>query len=199
MTRFDNAFKDEVRTRNDIVEVISSYLKLDRRGNRFVGLCPFHSEKTPSFSVNPEAQVYHCFGCKASGDVFKFVQEREHLTFFEALVHLAKRARIALPQEERTPEEEQAYRERRALYDALEFAVRFYHNQLITEPGKAGLDYLLGRGLDEETIRLFRLGWAPGYGRLYRSMVSRFKPEILVKAGLAMPRREGPGLRRQDH
>ena len=104
MARFDDAFKEEVRSRNDIVEVISSYLKLERRGNRFVGLCPFHSEKTPSFNVVPDSQIYHCFGCKASGDVFKFIQEREHLTFFEALVFLAKRARIPLPQEERTPE-----------------------------------------------------------------------------------------------
>lgn len=194
MARFDDAFKEEVRSRNDIVEVISSYLKLERRGNRFVGLCPFHSEKTPSFNVVPDSQIYHCFGCKAGGDVFKFIQEREHLTFFEALIFLAKRARIPLPQEERTPEEEQAYRERRALYDALEFAARFYHSQLMSEPGKAGLDYLQERGLTEETIRHFRLGWAPGYGRLYRASSSRFKPEILQKAGLVLPRREGPGF-----
>lgn len=193
MARFDDAFKEEVRSRNDIVEVISSYLKLDRRGNRFVGLCPFHSEKTPSFNVVPDSQIYHCFGCKVGGDVFKFIQEREHLTFFEALVFLAKRARIPLPQEERTPEEEQVYRDRRALYDALEFAARFYHSQLMGEPGKAGREYLLGRGLTEETLGQFRLGWAPGYGRLYRSISSRFKPEILQKAGLVLPRREGPG------
>lgn len=193
MTRFDQAFKDEVRARNDIVEVISSYVKLDRRGNRYVGLCPFHGEKTPSFHVIPDMQIYHCFGCKASGDVFAFVQDREQMTFFEALLHLAKRARIALPQEERSPEEEQAYRERRAVYDALELSARIYHNELMSQPGKAALDYLLGRGLTEETIRQFQLGWAPGYGRLYRALSKRFSPEVCQKAGLILARREGSG------
>ncbi|HLN63968.1 MAG TPA: DNA primase [Symbiobacteriaceae bacterium] len=193
MALFDQAFKDEVRSKNDIVEVISSYVKLEQRGNRYVGLCPFHAEKTPSFHVIPQQQFYHCFGCKASGDVFTFLQEREHMSFYETLVHLAKRARIPLPKEERTPEEEKAYRERRALFDALDLAARFFHNQLLTEPGKAGLAYLTGRGLTEETIRRFRLGWAPGYGRLYQSLRSRFPADVLVKAGLIMPRREGSG------
>lgn len=194
MALFDQAFKDEVRGKNDIVEVISSYVKLERRGNRFVGLCPFHGEKTPSFNVLPDKQIYHCFGCKAGGDVFTFVQERDHLTFYEALVFLAKRARIPLPHEERTPEEDAAYRERRALYDALDLAARFFHAQLLSEPGKAGLEYLLQRGITEETIRQFRVGWAPGYGRLYRSLTNRFNPEVLQNAGLIVPRREGPGF-----
>lgn len=194
MTRFDDAFKDEVRTRNDIVEVISSYVKLERRGNRFVGLCPFHGEKTPSFHVIPDLQIYHCFGCKASGDVFKFIQEREHLSFYEALVHLAKRARIPLPREERTPEEEKVYGERRAMYDALDLAARFFQHQLSGEAGKPAMEYLLGRGLSAETIREFRLGWAPGRSMLYRSLINRFRnPEILIKAGLILSRHEGGG------
>lgn len=193
MAQFDQAFKDEVRSRNDIVEVISSYVKLERRGDRYIGLCPFHGEKTPSFNVIPHLQIYHCFGCKASGDVFKFLQERDHLTFYEAVVQLARRARIPLPKEERTPEEEKAYRERRAMFDALDYAARFYQNQLFSEAGKVGLDYLLGRGLTEETIRRFRLGWAPGHGRLFQAARSRFAPEILRSVGLVMPRREGSG------
>lgn len=194
MAQFDQAFKDEVRSRNDIVEVISSYVKLERRGDRYVGLCPFHGEKTPSFNVIPQLQIYHCFGCKASGDVFKFLMEREHLSFYEAMVQLARRARIPLPKEERTPEEERVYRERRALYDALDYAARFFQNQLFGEPGKPALDYLLGRGLTEETIRQFRLGWAPGYGRLFRAAAGRFDAEILRKAGLVLPRRDGTGF-----
>lgn len=94
MALFDQAFKDEVRAKNDIVEVVSSYVKLERRGNRYVGLCPFHGEKTPSFHVIPDLQIYHCFGCKASGDVFKFIMERDNTSFYETLVLLAKRARI---------------------------------------------------------------------------------------------------------
>ncbi len=193
MALFDQAFKDEVRAKNDIVEVISSYVKLERRGNRYVGLCPFHSEKTPSFNVIPHLQIYHCFGCKASGDVFKFLQEREHLTFYEAVVQLATRAGIPLPREERTPEEERAYRERRAMYEALEMAARFFHHQLLEEPGKQAREYLQGRGLTEETIRQFRLGWAPGYGRLLRALRGRYSPEVLQKAGLILPRRDGSG------
>lgn len=194
MSRFDETFKDEVRAKNDIVEVISSYVKLERRGNRYVGLCPFHGEKTPSFHVIPDLQIYHCFGCKASGDVFKFLQEREHLTFYEALVQLARRARIPLPKEERTPEEEKAYQQRRALHDALELATRFYHDQLFQEAGKPGLDYLYSRGLTEETIRRFRLGWAPGYGRLTRTLRNRFGTDVLQQAGLILPRRQGEGF-----
>lgn len=193
MALFDEAFKDEVRSKNDIVDVVSAYVKLERRGNRYVGLCPFHGEKTPSFHVIPNMQIFHCFGCKAGGDVFKFLMDKEHLSFYEAVVQLARRARIPLPREERTPDEEKAYRERRAMYDALDLAGRFFHSQLLSEPGKAGLEYLLGRGLTEETIRQFRLGWAPGYGRLYQALRSRFKPEILQKAGLIVPRREGSG------
>lgn len=193
MAQFDQAFKDEVRAKNDIVEVISSYVKLERRGNRYVGLCPFHGEKTPSFHVIPDQQFYHCFGCKASGDVFAFVQQQEHMTFFEALVHLAKRARIPLPKEERTPEEEKAYRERRGMLEAMDLAARFFHHQLMEEVGKPGREYLLRRGLTEETIRRFRLGWAPGRGALFRALRGRFPVEIIEKAGLVLPRRDGSG------
>ncbi|HEY8346144.1 MAG TPA: DNA primase [Symbiobacteriaceae bacterium] len=193
MALFDQAFKEEVRSKNDIVEVISSYVRLERRGNRYVGLCPFHAEKTPSFNVIPDLQIYHCFGCKASGDVFKFIQEREHMTFYEALVFLARRARIPLPREERTPEEERRYRERQAMYEALDMAARYFHSQLFEEAGQKARAYLQGRGITEETMRQFRLGWAPGHGSLFRALRSRFSPEILVKAGLIQPRREGTG------
>ena len=193
MPRFDEAFKEEVRAKNDIVEVISAYVRLERKGNRYVGLCPFHSEKTPSFHVVPDGQFYHCFGCKASGDVFTFLMQREHLTFYEALVELAKRAGIPLPQEPRSPEEERAYKERRDMYAALELAARFYHHQLFSEAGKEGLSYLLRRGLTEETIRRFRLGWAVGRGTLYRALRGRFAPEILQRVGLILPRTDGSG------
>ncbi|MGE5673901.1 MAG: DNA primase, partial [Mycobacterium leprae] len=189
---FDQTFKDEVRAKNDIVEVISSYVKLERRGNRYVGLCPFHGEKTPSFHVIPQLQIYHCFGCKASGDVFKFLQERDHLTFYEALVQLAKRAGLSLPKEDRTPAEEEAYQERRRMYDALEYATRFYQHQLQSPAGQAGMEYLKKRGISDESIRTFRLGWATG--RFYQSARSRFTDDVLQKVGLILPRRQGPGF-----
>lgn len=193
MAQFDQAFRDEVRAKNDIVEVISAYVRLEQRGNRYVGLCPFHGEKTPSFHVVPEKQFYHCFGCKASGDVIKFIQEREHLTFPEAMTHLANRAKIPLPEAERTPDEERAYQERRLMYDAMDVAARFYHSQLFGDAGQSGLAYLRRRGLTDETIRQFRLGWAPGHGALYGALRGKFRPELLQKVGLIMTRRDGSG------
>lgn len=187
------SFKEEVRSRNPIEEVIGQYVKLERRGNRYVGLCPFHSEKTPSFHVVPEWGIYHCFGCKASGDVFKFLMEREHLTFPEALAELARRAGLPLPRTERTPEEEAAFRERQAMYEALDLAARFFHDQLYNTPEgrEKGLRYLKERGLTDETIRAFQLGWAPGHGKLKNQLSRRFRLELLQKVDLIKPTDRG--------
>src|SRR5690606_21206051 len=123
--------------------LIGQYIRLEKRGTRYWGLCPFHSEKTPSFSVVPEKQFYHCFGCKASGDVFRFLMEKERLDFREALRFLADRAGMAMPQAERTPAQERAARERAQVYDALEFAARFFHYQLVEAAhGREPLAYL---------------------------------------------------------
>ncbi|BDG61369.1 DNA primase [Caldinitratiruptor microaerophilus] len=193
MPRFDEAFVQEVRERTDIVALIGEYVHLTRRGNRYWGLCPFHSEKTPSFSVNPERQMYYCFGCKAAGDVFRFVMEREHLTFYEAVVQLAARAGLSPPRAERSPEEERRARERQELLDALEFAARFFEHQLLHSPaGRRALEYLHGRGLDETTIRRFRLGYAPDrWDALLRAAGHRFSPEVLARAGLVQPKDGG--------
>lgn len=196
MTRFDETFKQEVRDKTDIVGLVGEYVRLEKRGNRYVGLCPFHQEKTPSFSVRPDEQFYYCFGCKATGDVFHFVMEKEHLTFPEALELLARRAKIPLPREERTPAQEAVARERSSIYDALEFATRFFTHQLLeTERGKEPLAYLAGRGLKSDTISRFRLGYAPdSWEALGRASRSRgIAPATLVKAGLVRSREEGDG------
>lgn len=193
MARFDDAFLQEVRDRNDIVAVVGEYVHLTRRGSRYWGLCPFHSEKTPSFTVNPEGQFYYCFGCKASGDVIRFIMEKERLSFPEAVAFLAQRARIPLPRPERSPAEEQAAQERQQVLAALEFAARFYEYQLRHTPaGQEALRYLLDRGLTPETIARFRLGYAPdGGGALLRAARQRFPEAVLVQAGLVVAREGG--------
>lgn len=195
LVRFDEAFIQEVREKNDIVGLVSEYVHLTRRGKDYWGLCPFHAEKSPSFHVVPEKGFYHCFGCKATGDVFRFLMEKDHLTFYEAVEHLARRAKIPLPRAEMTPAQEQAAQERQQVYKALEFAARFFEHQLLHQPaGRAAREYLQRRGLTDEVIARFRLGYAPDrWDALWRSARQRFAPEILVKAGLVMAREQGGG------
>lgn len=196
VARFDEAFLQEVRDRNDIVSLVGEYVHLTRKGNRYWGLCPFHSEKTPSFSVNPEKQFYYCFGCKATGTVFQFLMEKDRLSFPEAVAALARRANLPLPREELTPEEEQAARERQEVQGALEFAARFFEYQLRNSPaGREALAYLQRRGLADETIARFRLGYAPdSFEALLRAARQRFSAAALVKAGLIQARERGDGF-----
>lgn len=195
LARFDEAFLQEVRDKNDIVGLVGEYVHLTRRGGRYWGLCPFHSEKTPSFSVNPEKQFFHCFGCKATGDVFHFVMEKDRLSFPETVAALAKRANLALPQEELTPEEEKEARERKEVLGSLEFATRFFEHYLRNSAaGLEALAYLERRGLTETTVQRFRIGYAPDqFEALFRSARQRFPVEALVKAGLVQARERGDG------
>lgn len=162
--RFSSDFIDQVRQQNDIVQVISEYLPLKRKGNSYWGCCPFHNEKTPSFCVSPDKGFYYCFGCHASGTVITFLMERENLTFPEAMERLANRAHIPLPAEERSEAEEKKERYRKQLYEVNQLAVNFFHNCLVkTHYGKAGLAYLHKRGLSDQTIEDFKLGYAPDH------------------------------------
>ncbi|MDE0238280.1 MAG: CHC2 zinc finger domain-containing protein, partial [bacterium] len=149
-----------VREATDIVAVISEYVQLKRVGRRWQGLCPFHAEKTPSFSVNAEMGVYHCFGCKASGDAITFLREVEHLDFPEAVERLAGRSGIALRY---TAPGEGADRQKRGkLTEALEQAVEWYHQRLLTSPDAGpARGYLRHRGYDGDIVRQYKLGWAP--------------------------------------
>ncbi len=148
-----------VRAATDIVALVGEHAALKRQGRRWVGLCPFHTEKTPSFSVNAEEGFYYCFGCQASGDVITFVREVEHLDFVDAVRLLADRAGIALHEDEASSGD--AHR-RRELLDVLERAAQWYHEQLVGSPDAGpARDYLRSRGYDGGTVRRFRLGWAP--------------------------------------
>ncbi|MCR5742682.1 MAG: DNA primase [Lachnospiraceae bacterium] len=152
---------EEVRTRNNIVDVIGSYVRLQKKGSSYFGLCPFHSEKSPSFSVSPNKQMYYCFGCGVGGNVITFLMEYENYTFPEALKVLAERAGVALPEAELTDEEKRNNNTRHVLLDIHKDAAMFYYKALYTPYGKNALDYLTNRGLSPETIRQFGLGFAP--------------------------------------
>jgi DNA primase len=172
-----------VRSSTDIVAIISQYTQLKRSGRRWVGLCPFHTEKTASFSVNQELGVYRCFGCQASGDAITFVREVEHLDFAAAVEHLAAKAGVVLRYTDR---DEGASRKRRArLVEANAKAVDWYHDRLLSAPDAAAARrYLRGRGLTGDEVREFRLGWAPeGWDDLCRAL--RLPADVLVDAGLA--------------
>lgn len=184
---------EEVRAASDIVDIVSDYVRLKKRGSNYFGLCPFHHEKTPSFSVNPSMGIYKCFGCSKGGNVFQFVMEMESIGFPETVRMLAERAGIPLPEQE---EEREEASEIESIYHALRFAARFFYDQLTqTEAGKPALAYLTGRGFAPRTIKQFGLGYAPDRwdALLKEAEQNHVAPEMLEKAGLALPRKEGEG------
>ena len=190
---------EEVRMASDIVDVVSDYVTLKKRGRNFFGLCPFHVEKTPSFSVNPEKQIFHCFGCGTGGNVFVFIMKEEGVGFPEAVRILARRAGIEIPEQDFG--DEQAQQEREALYYANELAMKFYHEQLFSPAGRPALDYLKARGFDEEGIRYFMLGYAPDSwdAFLKHATDNLVKPETLEQAGLLNRRNSGEYYDRFRH
>ena len=180
--RYSDDIIEEVRMKNDIVDVVSQYVKLTRRGSTYFGLCPFHNEKTPSFSVTPSKQMYYCFGCGAGGNVFNFVMEYENYTFGEALQHLADRAGVQLPKIEYSREARQKAEERAALLEINKLAARYFYYQLRRESGKTAYAYLTGRGLSEETIKKFGLGYSDKFSDdLYKFLKSKNYSDMLLR------------------
>lgn len=179
-----NSQVDEIKNRLDIVEVISGYIKLQKAGANFKANCPFHSERTPSFMVSPARQIWHCFGCGAGGDIFGFVMKMENLEFSEALKILADKAGVILRRSD-----PKLRSEKTRLFEICEAAAKFFEFCLHKKDfGKAVLEYLRGRGLKDETIKEFRLGFAPdSWDSLLRFLLSRgFKGEEIEKAGLVI-------------
>lgn len=177
---------EEVRTRNDIVEVISGYVRLQKKGSNYFGLCPFHNEKSPSFSVSPGKQMYYCFGCGAGGNVITFLMEYENQTFPEAVRTLAKRAGIALPEADDSKEARQADSRRAKLLEINKEAAKYFYYQLRTERGSVGMEYLRKRELSDETMNHFGLGYANKYSNdLIQYLKSKGYSEDLIRdAGL---------------
>ena len=183
---YQDELVEEIRERSNIVDVISSYVSLKKRGGSYFGLCPFHSEKTPSFSVSPAKSMFYCFGCQKGGNVFSFIMEYENVTFPEAIEILADRAGVALPKLERSEEEKQAQSLKEQILAVNKEAGKYYFYQLREPAGERALAYLKNRGLSEETIKAFGLGYArTGTNLLYRYLKSRgFTDDVLKKSGI---------------
>ena len=181
---FPPAFLEEIRNRVALAAIIGRRTRLVRRGREYSGLCPFHNEKTPSFTVNEDKGFYHCFGCGAHGDVITFIMRTDSLSFPEAVERLAGEAGLEVPQS--SPEEREQAKRHASLLDAVEAACAFFEKELRSARGRIGLDYLKGRGLDDETIARFRLGYAPdARGALWKALQTAEIPLALaVEAGL---------------
>jgi len=180
-------FKDALKQQADIVRIVGDYVKLKKAGaQNFSGLCPFHNEKTPSFSVHATRQFFHCFGCGVSGDVFSFVQKVENITFPEAVRLIAQKLGVPMPKVEfSSPQEAREAKLRMALLDVHERACAFFQDYLKRPEGASARAYLAGRGLDDETIVRFRIGYAPDSGFLLRDALRReFDEELLRESGL---------------
>lgn len=161
--RYEEDVIEEVREKNDIVDVISQYVSLKKKGSSYFGLCPFHNEKSPSFSVSREKQMYYCFGCGQGGNVYTFLMEYNRLSFVEALRELAQRAGVELPEGEQTPEERRQADERTTLKEMNKKAAVYFHYLLKSARGERAMAYLRGRGISDEMIRRFGLGYADIY------------------------------------
>lgn len=186
---------DEVREKNDIVDVISPYVRLTKHGSNYVGLCPFHNEKTPSFSVNTERQCFHCFGCGVGGNSISFVMKYENLTFTEAVRQLADKVGMNLPEENYNPEYRKRADLKTRLFDIYKEAAKFYYFQLRSDYGNFPMEYLKNRGLSDETINAFGLGYSiKSANALYNYLKSKdYSDELMIKAEL-VTFKEGRGI-----
>ncbi|PCI32453.1 MAG: DNA primase [Alphaproteobacteria bacterium] len=182
---FTPDFLDEIRNRIPVSDVVGRRVKLAHKGREHSGLCPFHNEKTPSFTVNDDKGFYHCFGCGAHGDVIKFVIETEGLSFPETVERLAGQAGLAMP--DFSPEDAQKAQQKKSLYEVMEVASKWFEAQLVSQAGAEGLDYLTRRGLEKATLKKFRLGFAPeNRTALKDALLSRegITEDMMVEAGL---------------
>ncbi|NCN41952.1 DNA primase [bacterium] len=195
--KFSEEFIDRVREASDLIEIVSQHVNLKKSGSGYQGLCPFHGEKTPSFSVSDVKQVYHCFGCKASGNVFKFVQEHQGLTFPETVEYLAQRAGIPLPiEEDKWSGGTEKREEKKTLYRINQYASEFYHQKLLKLSRTEEIwKYLSNRKLGEEEVKKYKLGWAsPNWSDLSEALVRKKAPiELSEKLGLSKKRAQSSG------
>lgn len=184
--RYSDDIIEEVRARNNIVDVVSEYVRLQRKGSSYFGLCPFHNEKSPSFSVSPSKQMFYCFGCGVGGNVYTFLMEYENATFPEAVEKLAARAGMELPRQEYSREARQEADLRLALLEVNKEAAKFYYVQLRTDKGRQACDYLRNRQISEETMKRFGLGYSDRYGSgLYKYLKAKqYSDELLKQSGL---------------
>ncbi len=191
MPRYSDEIIDEVRQTNDIVDIISQYVHLKRSGRNFFGLCPFHNEKSPSFSVSPDKQIFHCFGCGAGGNVFTFLTKIEGISFIEAVQMLADRSNIQLPTLENNADF--AKEELKAkVFKVNEFTAQYYHENLYKKESKIAQDYIKKRKLTNETLKAFRIGFSGKFDELYQALKKEgFQDLEILESGLVNKNENG--------
>ncbi len=182
---YSQAFIENVRESNDIVDVINSYVRLQQKGGSHVGLCPFHNEKTPSFSVSADKQLYHCFGCGASGNIYTFIMEMDNLDFVEALEKLAERANIALEQVSSGEDYKKTRQQQEIQYELMVEAAKFFYNTLEKDPKQIGIEYLEKRGISSRIRKQFGLGYASNKNQLFELLKEKgYSIEDILLSGL---------------
>ena len=183
MIGYNDEFKEKVRSASDIVDVISQYMPLKRSGRNYFGICPFHSEKSPSFSVSPDRQYFHCFGCHVGGDVFSFISKIENISFKESIELLAEKANIALPENTFKNDPKQYLKDR--MYKINAETALFYHDRLYKPLAKIAQDYVKKRKMDNKTLKAFKIGYSGEYNELYKMLKQKgFKDEEILATGL---------------
>ena len=191
MPRYSEEIINEVRQSNDIVDVISQYVHLKRSGRNYFGLCPFHNEKSPSFSVSPDKQIFHCFGCGVGGNVITFISKIEGLNFVEAVQMLAERANIQLPTNENSVDMKKEELKAK-VYKINEFTAEFYHQNLYKPTAKLGQEYVKKRKLTNETLKAFKIGFSGKFDELYRELKKQgFGEEEILESGLVNKNNNG--------
>ena len=191
MIRYSDELIDEIRNRNDIVDIISQYVVLKRSGRNFFGLCPFHKEKSPSFSVSPDKQIFHCFGCGVGGNVFHFISKIENISFRDALETLADRAGVELPMLENDGDSKLALLKSR-VYEINKCAAEFYHENLYKHTAKLAQEYVKKRKLDNNTLKNFLIGYSGNFDELYKLLKSKgFTEEEILASSLVNKNLEG--------
>ena len=184
MARYSDEIIDEVRRNNDIVDVISQYVNLKKSGRSFFGLCPFHSEKSPSFAVSPDKQIFHCFGCGVGGNVFHFISKIENVGFKESVEMLANRANITLPTIDDARENKIAHLKSR-VYEINKLTAQFYHENLYKSTAKIAQEYIKKRKLDNNTLKTFMIGYSGNFNELYNYLKSQgFSEEEILASTL---------------
>lgn len=184
MVHYSDELIEEIKANNDIVDIISQYVILKRSGRNFFGLCPFHKEKTPSFSVSPDRQIFHCFGCGAGGNVIHFISKIENVDFKESMQILAERANIKLPTTD-SVEDNKKQMLKEKVYEINKIAAQYYHEELYKSTAKTAQEYVKKRKLDNNALKTYTIGYAPQNSNLYKLLKEKgFKDEEILKSDL---------------
>lgn len=191
MVRYSDELLDEIKTKNDIIDIVSQYVLLKRAGRNYMGLCPFHKEKSGSFCVSPDKQIFHCFGCGVGGNVFHFIQKIENVNFKESVEFLANRAGVTLPISD-NPEEDKLARLKSRLYELNKCTAEFYHQNLYKPSAKPAQEYVKKRHLDNKTLKTFMIGYSGRFNELYTELKSKgFTEEEILATGLVNKNPDG--------